>query len=213
MVPRVTDERTTRPAPVPAPQVLLEPPFDQPLFALALRAAFSKSTPRFLSLPSALSPASARRLRQLARPHLQPFDLADRGRYRFAELPITELSPLRAQLRDFAAAVSGLSLSPGSARIFVFARGDYSLRFDDARTRQHARAIEATLDLSPAPGPHGATVYSEGLFTHLPVAQLPGQLTLARRSPESSRCDRYRSAIVGPRAFVLLRAAFPLAES
>jgi len=206
----------------------LQPPFDQPVFALALQRAFAARSPPLLSLPEALSPQTRRALRRLAAPALEKFDFPDRGRYRIAKLtggsemppPGSASARLRAatapfldELRDFAEVVSGARLRDGPAQIVSMGRGDYSLRLDDARARPGPAFVEVALDLSTGPHPFAATVYSQGPFSHLAVAQLPGQLTLARRSPESSRCDRYRSAIVGPRAFVLLRAAFPLAES
>ena len=197
--------------------ILLEPPFNQPLFARALRTALLGRTPRSLTLPSALSPHAAQRLRNLARPHCKRFDLADRGCYTFTDLYHAELHalarPLLDELQRFAQEVSGAALGAGGARIVWLGRGDYALRLDDARLRPHQEFLEATLDLSPSPHPFAGIVYSEGASIHLPIAQLPGQISLVWRGPASTRCDRYRNRFVGAHACILLRAAFPLAES
>ncbi len=197
--------------------LLLEPPFNQPLFARALRTAFLAPSPRSLTLPSAFSPRAAHALRNLARPHRERFDLADRGCYTFADLyhpQIHALSrPLLEMLRLFAQEVSATALGAGAARIVWLGRGDYSLRLDDARLRPPSEFLEATLDLSPSPHPFAGIVYSEGPAIHLPIAQLPGQLSLVWRGRASTRCDRYRNSFVGAQSCILLRAAFPLAES
>gem|GEM_PF-6212698 len=196
------------------PPLLFEPPFDLAVFVQALRPAFERPTPRFLSLPGALSRATIRALRQLAIPKLRDFQLADRGRFRVADLTgESATSGLVSQLHDFAAGVSGLT--PGAARLYfiAFPSGGYSLRLDDARSKPAQRFLELTVDLSSAPGNAPGTLYSEGPRNHQPLEQEPGQLSLIERGPDSSRVDRYRSLLHTPRALVLLRATFPLAES
>ena len=106
----------------------------------------------------------------------------------------------------------GLKLREPHARIIFLVRGDYSLRLDDAHLRNGQHALEATLDLSQAPGDSASTVYSEDASIHRSIAQLPGQISLVELKPSSTRCDRYRSVLTEGGELVLLRATFPLAE-
>ena len=191
----------------------LLPPFDDAGLCHAFQPAWGRGAIPSLVLAEAISPAAARRLRGLARAHLEAYSLADRGRFRFATAPgMPALGEVAAELSSFAAAATGLSLGAGAAALTRLGHGDYALRWDDWRRRLQGPLLEATLDLSPAPCPGADTVYSEGPGVHFSLSQAPGQLGLVLRGPAGSRFDRYLSCYAGRRAVWKLRAAFPISE-
>ena len=195
----------------------LLPPFDDPGLCQAFQPAWGRGELPSLVLQEAISPAAARRLRGLLRPHLAAFSVPERGRYQeVAAHPA--LAEVTALLRSYAAAATGLAfaidapavLQTGAARVQRFGPGDYALRWDDWQRRPPGVVLEATLDLSPALCANADTVYSESPILHFSLPQRPGQLGLVLRGEGGSRFDRYLSCAAGRRSAWKLRAAFPL---
>ena len=174
---------------------MIRPPFDRPDVLAKLRPAWSAA--RSLILPGACDPASR------PRPPFREFDLAHRGKYGFADLSD---DALLAELRAFAAALTGARLGSGAARLFRFRRGGYALFYDDALSRLTA-GVEVTLDLSDALcGP--PAIYQEPA-RRLEIPQAPGLVAVVERGPSTYRYDRYLPAEVGDAEVLRLRAAFP----
>ena len=177
---------------------MIRSPFDRPEVLARLRPAYSAA--RSLVLPGACDPES----RPVA--PFCDFDLAHRGRYAFADL---RDGALEAELRDFAAALTGARLGAGTLRLFRFRRGGYALFSDDARTRLTA-GVEVTLDLSAELcGPPAIYQHPGG---RLEIPQVPGLVAVVERDPAMFRYDRYFPAEVGEGEVLRLRAAFPIAD-
>ena len=170
---------------------MIRAPFDRPEVLEKLRPAFAAQ--RSLILPGACEPkAPAVRWRKL--------DLANRGKYEFAELRPSK------ELQRFAETLAGTRLSPAWSRIYRFRHRGYALFFDDAHSRL-ASGIELTLDLSPEmAGP--PAVYQSSPSARLEVPQLPGVVAIVQRTPSMYRYDRYLPAEVGRAVVIRLRAAF-----
>ncbi|MCA1829769.1 MAG: hypothetical protein ABR567_23080 [Myxococcales bacterium] len=171
---------------------MIRAPYDRPEVLEKLRPAFAAQ--RSLILPGACDPKAAPRVRW------RRFDLANRGRYDFAELrPMTEL-------HRFAEALAGARLKPAWTRLYRFRHGGYALFFDDAHLRVES-GIELTLDLSrQVAGP--PVVYQSSPTSRLEVPQVPGIVAIVERSPATYRYDRYFPAEVGRASVLRLRAAF-----
>lgn len=177
---------------------MIRAPFDRPEVLAKLRPAYLAA--RSLILPGSCDPSS------WTPPPLRDFDLAHRGKYAFADLPDDALC---AELRAFAAALTGARLGSGAARLFRFRRGGYALFYDDALTRLTA-GVEVTLDLSEAPcGP--PAIYQEPA-RRLEIPQAPGLVAVVERGPATYRSDRYLPAAVGGGEVLRLRAAFQFAD-
>ena len=177
---------------------MIRPPFDRPEVLAKLRPAWAAA--RSLILPGACDPG--------ARPQadLRDFDLAHRGKYAVADL---RDDALLAELRDFAAALTGARLRDGTLRLFRFRRGGYALFYDDALTRL-TTGVEVTLDLSEAPcGPPAIYQQPGG---RLEIPQAPGLVAVVERGPSTFRYDRYFQAEVGDGEVLRLRAAFASAD-
>jgi hypothetical protein len=173
--------------------MILKPAFLRPEVIAALR-------PLGPLIPGAIDPEQAAALRSQA--SWKPFALAHRGRYAFADLP---RSP---ELHRFAEAHSGLPLSPDARpRLLRFRRGDYSLKYDDARTRTE-RGVELTLDLSARATFEGEIVY-EG-DSELVIPQRPGLLAVVLRTPGTFRYERYLTHALGRAVIHRLRVNYPL---
>ena len=178
---------------------MIRAPFDRPEVLAKLRPAYSAA--RSLLLPGACDPSARPRV------ELRDFDLAHRGRYAFADLCD---HALHAELRDFAAALTGARLLDGSLRLFRFRRGSYALFYDDAKSRLTA-GVEVTLDLSEdLCGP--PAIYASGPGQRLEIPQAPGLVAVVERGPSTFRYDRYFPAEVGDGEVLRLRAAFHYAD-
>ena len=171
---------------------MIRPPFDRLEVLEKLRPAYAGQ--HILMLPGACDPSRAPRVR------FKRFDLANRGKYEFAELPF---SP---ELHRFVEALTGVQLKPAWTRLYRFRRGGYSLFFDDAHSRVEA-GVEITLDLSrEMRGP--PAIYQSGPTQRLEVPQAPGLVAVVERNPAMFRYDRYLPAEVGRASVLRLRAAF-----
>ena len=178
---------------------MIRAPFDRPEVLAKLRPAYAAA--RSLILPGAADPAA------LPRARLRRFDLANRGRYDFADL---RAAGLASELRGFAEALTGARLRPFSLRLYSFRHGGYALFYDDALTRVDA-GVEVTVDLSAAmAGP--PAVYQLGNSGRLEIPQSPGLVAVVERGPATWRYDRYLPAAVGRARVLRLRAAYSFAD-
>jgi len=171
---------------------VIRAPYDRSEVLEKLRPAYVEQ--RSLILPGACDPQAVPRVRW------RRLDLANRGRYEFAEL-----RPPR-ELHRFAEALTGASLKPAWSRLYRFRHRGYALFFDDAHSRLES-GVELTLDLSPEmAGP--PAIYQSSPTDRLEVPQVPGLVAIVQRNPAMYRYDRYFPAEVGRAAVLRLRVAF-----
>jgi hypothetical protein len=76
-------------------------------------------------------------------------------------------------------------------------RGDYSLLWDDHKSRPPERFVEATLDLSAGTTGQGHVIYTRGEHTVYTAPQWHGGLALVERPPDVLRYERYLAHQVG----------------
>ncbi len=174
----------------------------------ALRGAFRASPLGAVLVPEVI-PAEVREvLRERVRPGLEPFHLADRGRYH-VNTSHRELE-IAAVLAEVASSIveQPLIAAPDAARWTRLVRGDYALYKDDAR-RWHGRPepFELTLDFSVAGSEDAQVVYFDG-GSGLVVPQQPGLLALVARRENVQRYDRYLTHRVGEAE--VFRVSLPL---
>jgi hypothetical protein len=172
--------------------VVIRPELSRESVVAGLRSAWAQG--KALQVPDALAPAAAAGLRALVLPSLQPFFLADRGRYRHA--PCDD-ARLLTSLRALAAAVAQEELQLAEARWVLLEPGGYAL-FQDARGGGAQRRLELVLDASAARAQGGALVYSAGGQALATVPQAPCSLTLVERAPGVLRQQRYVPLSQGP---------------
>jgi hypothetical protein len=142
----------------------------------------------------------------VAEARLQPFDLANRGKYRHAAVDLDD-EP-RKVLEDWASEVVGRSLAAVDAVAVALGQSDYSLTRDDAvwLTRTHA-SHEMTLDLSASSSGEAEVVYTHRGLAFFTVPQRPRQWALVARAPTVERYDRYLTHRVGDLVVTRLRVA------
>jgi hypothetical protein len=172
---------------------LLKPGFDGGAILDTFRQMFR--TQRFLHVPGLLDALSAELLRVRRGGELQPFYVADRGRYQVSAEHAEE--ELFAELRGFAEAVVGEPLQPIAHRWLRFAHGDYQLGFGDrVDAAARGRHLELTLDFSAVETGQGETVFTDEQVTFV-VPQLPLSLALVERRDSLYRYDRYFNHMIG----------------
>ena len=175
--------------------MILKNAFTRPEVVAALR-------PLGALIPGAVDPDQAATLRKQGT--WKSFELAHRGRYAFADLPRAPA------LHRFAEHLCELRLSPDARpRLFRLVRGDYSLIYDDARTRCE-RGVELTLDLSARATGEGEIVYDGNGGGELVVPQLPGLLSAVVRAPGTFRYQRYLPHSLGRAVIYRMRVTYPL---
>jgi hypothetical protein len=174
------------------------PPLDS--FRAMYRAAIFPS----VVVPELLDPDAAAALRvRLEMAGLQPFFVADRGRYAFNATLTDE--PLFERLRQFAALVVGAPLRVGPARWLRLGRGDYSLIRGDARGRvEPERHLELTADFSSGSTDQAEIVYSDGQASVV-IPQWAGSLALVDKPKSLYRYERYLTHQVGSQEVYRLR--------
>ena len=171
--------------------------------ALASLRAVYRGSSRLLFLPGAVDDALAAELREALAPVLQPYWIADRGRYaRGDAMPLAELIE---PVGVLVATVTGESLRLASAQWQRFTPGSYALHKDSAGAGE--RSVEATLDFSAAAFPNAGFTYRRGADT-MPFTQEPLSLALVDRRPAAVRYDRYLPLSGAPAEVWRLRAAF-----
>lgn len=176
----------------------------------AYRALLGSVDPPYLIVPGAVEPTVAADLRaRLAAAGTEPYDLADRGRYRWnGALCIDELW---SALAAFASGLLGMPLAVRGARWLHLARGDYALVKDDVRTRPPSAAplVELSLDLSATFTGEADQVFAvplgPGTERAIVIPQMPGLLAVVPRPPHMTRYDRPLTLRAGGAEVVRLR--------
>jgi hypothetical protein len=166
------------------------------------RALYRGARPPFALLPDALEPAAAAELRARVDAGLEPFYLADRGRYQINRT-IAD-APLYQRLRQIAARVVEAPLTVGAAHWLRFGHGDYSLLGSDRGAGERRRQLELTCDFSSASTDQAQIVYLDGAQS-LVVPQWAGSLVLVDKPPTMRRYERYLTHAVGTQAVYRLR--------
>ena len=170
-----------------------------------LRTEFAQAGIRRVLVPNAVDESAARALRESAAPGLQPFYVANRGRYHINR---TFAAPgLFDALRVLGEGISTVPLAPGAACWLRFRRGDYQLlQGDAADTPERGRHLELTVDISAA-----ATGQAEFVYVRDPdrfsFPQLPLALTIVERTENLFRYDEYLNNTVGEAEVWRLRLA------
>jgi hypothetical protein len=144
---------------------------------------------RGVLLPALVDDGAAKQLRDAVRPALEPFFLADRGRYQTAHIDAPGF------LAELASAIVGRPLRITRSRWMRLVHGDYALYKDDHR-RWRGEPYELTVDLSAVATGEAEVMYStpRGYF---PVPQRPGHGALVDRSGGAQRYDRHLTHRVG----------------
>ena len=136
-----------------------------------------------------IEPDDAAALRDRVRPHLQHYDLPDRGRYLVDETHVE--AALFARLEALAAERLGRPVARAGARWTRFARGDYALFKDDAfRWRALRHHAEVCMDFSAEGSDEGQIVYT-GAGGGGVMPQRPGAGAVVDRRSPIYRYERY----------------------
>lgn len=147
---------------------------------MTARAAWTATPLPAVIVPSAVSPALARDVRErLARAGYTRFGLLDRGSYDVVEHP--DEPELLEVLAGVAAEVTGRPLVPAGARALRLLPGDYLLVRHDRV--QEDRPIELVLDLSPAVVPGAEVHYRHRGQVFFTAPSSPGALAIVERGP------------------------------
>jgi hypothetical protein len=173
------------------------------------RTAYRECLIPSVVLPGALSgPAAAALREQLAEAGVQPYWVADRGRYEMNDT--LEAPELFESLRELAEHLAGAHFTVESARWLRLRRGSYALLRDDAPLAE--RHLELTLDLSAGSSGEAEVIYTHRGQIFFAAPQQPGALALVERGPTVRRYDRYLTHCVGDAEIVRLRMALRFRE-
>jgi hypothetical protein len=167
------------------------------------RAAYHERPIPAVLVPDAVSSALAASLRARVAGALEPFEIADRGRY--ARTREARDGDLEASLLTLASSeLSGADLAIASVEWLRFVRGDYALSKDDVP--QASPALELTLDVSSGATGEAEIVYARQSGEIVFVApQEPLSLALVARVPSVRRYARYLTHRVGDAEVLRLR--------
>ena len=145
-----------------------------------------------------LAPEAASALRAKISERVQPFFIADRGRYHangeFAD------AELFAKLRAFAVESVG-PLELGPHQWLRLGHGDYQLIRDDSVGRVAGRHVELILDFSERATGQAEIFYTDGAL----LPQTPLSLALVERHDSQYRYQRYLNHQVGDAQIFRLR--------
>lgn len=155
-------------------------------------------------LPGVLSQAQCDHLRHaLQSAGWQPYALADRGRYQYAESPLD--TELQATLVSRASQAVGRPLALFSSRALSLGHRDYVLVKDDDGRLPDQRFVDVTVDVSEAVCPEALIVYSTATGAQAALPS-PGDMLICEREVDGSRrYERYLNHRVETQRVVRLR--------
>lgn len=163
-----------------------------------LRRRLAAAPVRGVVVREVIDAEAARALREgLEADGLEPFFIADRGRYavntRFAGEPVVE------QLRALAQEVVEEPLALATVRWTRLQRGDYAMVHGDQLLRPPERHVEVTLDFSEHATGAGPVMFTDGeaAFT---MPQLARAAAIVVREPTLGRFEQYLTHRVPPDA-------------
>jgi hypothetical protein len=154
------------------------------------RRAFFKASPAKALLLEGLIPETlGDRLRETVRPLLQPYYVADRGRFQVNDTHVD--AELFSGLTELAADIAGVEVAPRRARWTRLVQGDYALyKADNRFWREMQRHLEVVLDFSAAASFEAQIVYTTPTEVFwMPQKPLCG--ALVDRRQQIQRYDRY----------------------